>query len=242
MRHTLIIALSILLIGCPATDRSTKSMDEEDFFTLPEPVQAPTLPPVGDRASASVVTPHLPRTDAEAERERDDILAQLYEASIAFDVPSFTWINSPVVGNLIISFDKTVDCLIDEIGTETASGERIQVSRIIVATMRSSGFEITSITPERQALSLTRDTRWKWELKPIAEGSHTVRLSIVAVVIVDDYRTEHHLRTFTHEIEVEVSKRDRYSSWFYNNWQWIVSTLLIPIIIFCWRRRKEKGD
>jgi hypothetical protein len=125
-------------------------------------------------------------------------------------------------------------------GENTGEGA-IRIAELFSVMTRISGsnFAIMAIEPEIQALSRNEVTEWKWEVKPTSEGSHSLHLTLSALLDVDGERTPRAIRTFDKTIDIKVTWLQRASLFFAENWQWLWAAILVPMFGLVWRKRKE---
>jgi len=174
----------------------------------------------------------------------DEILADMEIGTIAFNTPNAINYYETAVIELRLGIETSIEELqgrISEAGDIESA--QIRVSDRMEARLTGPNFEITAITPETQAVSRTEDTRWRWEVKPVSEGQHRLHLTLSALIEVEGSTTPRTIRTYDRMIVVDVSFRQRVSTFVSDNWQWLWSALLIPLAGWLWQRRKKgKSD
>jgi hypothetical protein len=168
----------------------------------------------------------------------DDVLGQLRQGNMAFKVEPEMFIDQQSEATLVIDTTVTQQELEALIGPG-AVGSTLLVSKVIVTKLIAPSFEVTNVTPERQALIDGSPTKWQWLLKPLEEGRHKVKLSVTAVLKVDGQSVERFIVTFERDIFVHVTMENRVSKFWHSNWQWVISTLLLPLAIWFWHRRRK---
>ena len=127
---------------------------------------------------------------------------------------------------------------IKEVGeVEVAS---IQVSDSMEARLSGQNFSIAAITPEKQVVSRSKITEWKWEVKPRSDGCQRLHLTLSVLLSINGEATPRVIRTFDKVIEVEVTWPQRVASFFKNNWQWLWAAILVPIAGWLWNRRRHR--
>ncbi|MBD3273748.1 MAG: hypothetical protein GF372_00455 [Candidatus Marinimicrobia bacterium] len=91
------------------------------------------------------------------------------------------------------------------------------------------------------AASQSERTEWRWDITATENGTHQLHLTLSALIPVDGQPTHRTIRTFDHVITVHVSLGERIAVFLSDNWQWIMSALLIPLITWVvrtwWKRR-----
>jgi hypothetical protein len=113
------------------------------------------------------------------------------------------------------------------------------------AKLIGEAFQITPITPERQLISRTDDTVWRWEISAKRPGKQRLNLSMNVILEEKGRDVARNLRTFKRDIEIEVTFPERIIGFVENNWQWLWATLVLPIAAWLWRRysmRKKESE
>lgn len=192
--------------------------------------------PLGMGRTTPTVEGSLPSTTV-----ADAVLDQLTMASLAFAIPSQTNVKTRIRAQLLIDLQLDPTALAEDLSVE---GEeftgRVLVSRVVMANLTAPGFEVQSITPNRQAISMTESTEWLWYLTPKTAGKHDVFVTVTAFVYADDANfVERHIRTFERVISVEVRAEQVAWDWFKKNWQWFLTVLLLPLLRYLWKRYKK---
>lgn len=197
----------------------------------PEPVPAPATSPTPQSSTSS--------------SDIDEIFKNLRPGNIAFNSPSVMRLDQIAAIELLLSPSKTIEELkqaISEPGRiETA---QIKISDYMEATLTGPGFEITAVTPQRQLVSKSEDTTWKWNIKAASPGVQ--RLNLTLNVIIEDKGKERlrSLHTYSKEIAIEVTVADRVKGFVEKYWQWLWATILFPLGLYLWRRffSKKKDE
>lgn len=170
----------------------------------------------------------------------DDVLEGMVLGTLAFNAPKEMNINESALIHLVLGVEKTIEDvkrMIEEEGDKV--GANIRVSNRMEARLSGRNFEITAINPEIQAVARKEVTEWKWEVKPIAEGSQNLHLTLSALIIVEGESTPKVIRTFDRTITVEVTIAQKIKGFIQNNWQWLWAVVLVPLGGWIWKRRKR---
>jgi hypothetical protein len=113
-------------------------------------------------------------------------------------------------------------------GEGSPQARRIKVSRVMTLLLVGEDFEITPLQPDRQ--EIVGDFRtWEWNIKPRSGGTKILSLTIVT------YADEPGVATSVSDVEdwtveVYVTATDRVSRFVSDNWQWLFSAVLVPVI------------
>ncbi len=178
----------------------------------------------------------------------DQIMDTLDWGNIAFNHPPSMQIQEVNVIELLVSLGRSVDDLTKEIiqkeiqmATSQIQGGTIRVSNRMEARLTGSGFQITALTPEMQALGSKESTAWKWEIKAISEGLQTLHLTIAVILSINGKDTPKAIRTFNKKIYVNVSLSREISMFFKYNWQWLWAAILLPFAGWAWKRWRNSA-
>jgi hypothetical protein len=121
-----------------------------------------------------------------------------------------------------------------KLGSTTAiQTEKSQFSRFMEAKLSGQGFEVKSITPERQPVTNNQNTEWKWEVKAAASGEQTLYLAANAIFEIDGQEKVRSINTYNKVIRVAtvtVPFTEKIGTFISAYWQWIVGTLIIPLL------------
>lgn len=255
MKWSSVLVTFLVVAGCAGIILPlTHTQDEE---TSPTVGNSPNNVELGNRGPASVpeVTPSPPKPTANARtlagpgnarntnpRQREDeVVNQLYSASMAFSAPDKANIKENITIQLLIDPSKEVKELEERLTKPgVRRGAKIKISKVIIATLSAPDFTIEQITPEEQAVAQTAPTEWLWTLIPKTIGSNDVKLTVTAVIKVDGREHKYHIKTYERTIVIEVTPQQIISNWFAKYWQWLFSTLLLPLGLWLYKRRKKE--
>jgi hypothetical protein len=171
----------------------------------------------------------------------DKYLNEMAKGNIVFNVPdSIMHINQSNTIQLLLDITRPVEKLESMI---KESGEleshQIKISETMEARLSGNGFQILAITPEQQLISARETTEWRWDIKAIEEGRQRLHLTLSAILNIDGSNRIRTIRTFDRIINVRVSLGKRISSLIANNWEWLFTVLLIPLVTWLWKKRKQ---
>lgn len=80
-------------------------------------------------------------------------------------------------------------------------------------------------------------TEWNWSVTPLQSGNN--KLSIVISIIKDGVRKE---KVYEDVVNVKVNLKNQTFYFFKKNWQILLTSLIIPFIIFLWKRYKKNKE
>lgn len=209
----------------------------------PSPRQTPTSTPL----AFPTVTPNVSPTPV-PQSKIDSLLARLEFGNIVFNMPPAMVLNKVESISLLLSKKHTVQELQEKIREEAVAGDiedsRIKVHDKMQAIITGDGFQITAVTADTLPISQQEVTEWKWDVRPLRSGKLRLHVVLNAVVDLDDGTGPHPfpIRTFNKEYVVDVPWRDRsFFSFISNNWQWLWTTLIIPVAAWVWSRKRKKN-
>lgn len=118
-------------------------------------------------------------------------------------------------------------------------------SSFMEAKLTGQGFDIKPITPERQPVSSTQETRWSWDVKAVSSGDQDLHLVLNAIFEGTGAEKTRTVTTFDKPIRVKVSWASSIGTFASNNWQWLITVIFIPALAWAGPRlwklvRKEK--
>jgi hypothetical protein len=220
------------------TAKTPLEMTKESFvIPEPEPVQEDHLLSSKIKAPPKLLMSSSPKEHFQKQKnilaETDRILSELKNAKIVFNHPEKMNIaDDPVQIKLVLNTNKSFEELYESIeAPEKKEGKKIKTGSLMKAHLTGQGFQITAITDETQFISSNMDTKWKWQIKPIAHGRQTLRLTLTAHIKLKNISSTkpRTIRTFDKYILVEVTAFQKVQMFAYENWQWIWAAFLIPI-------------
>lgn len=101
-----------------------------------------------------------------------------------------------------------------------------------------SRFKITPLSSDFQDIDDNDYTEWEWRVMPLKSGKNYMKLLIRTKNKVDD--TYKDITIFDKKILVKPNIKYSVGGWLSNNWQYLFSTLLIPIFTWWWSNRRKK--
>jgi hypothetical protein len=190
-----------------------------------------------------IMTPSVSPPPASSVSLVDKILRELNWGNIAFTVPSTMRYKHPQLVELVLSSSLSIAQLQAQLEQKEGVGSaRVRISNRMEAQLTGSGFQIQALTPELQAITSEQTARWRWEVVPAEPGSHSLHLTLSALIDIAGRDTPLVVRTYDQSIEVKIAVSQRVYGFFSNNWQWLWATVLVPIALYLWRRWKKRPE
>lgn len=171
----------------------------------------------------------------------DPVFQNLFKAKLAFAVPDESNINDKLQAQLLITPDLEDEVVKQlKIKSNNPTTATIKISREAIAKITATDFEVTNVTPEQQILADIEPTEWLWDLRPKTPGEHDIKLTVTAIVKAAGDESLHHLKTFEKTVKVKITLWQVISGWVNKYWQWVISTLIIPLVIWLYKERVKK--
>jgi len=170
---------------------------------------------------------------------------------IAYSVPSEMSVGKEYIVKIRISKDNNRTVLI--IGdrkipisddSSNVSIEEITISPIMSANLISQkgNFEITSLSTELQNIQDQGYTEWSWAITPLKGGNNNLKLNIKIRVKEDGENYYKDITIFERKIKVKSNITYNISETIYNNWQWLIVIIIIPLIKWLISFYRKKDD
>ncbi|MPY88574.1 MAG: hypothetical protein GEU99_11675 [Luteitalea sp.] len=174
----------------------------------------------------------------------DDVARELDWGNITFNAPSAMRYQQPETVELLLSPSLPIAQLQSQLEQQAgAESAKVKISNRMEATLTGTGFAIQAQAPDLQAISSEGTSRWRWEVTPTSHGSQRLSLVLSAHIDVAGRDAPLVIETFNRRIEVDITVRQRVSSFVQNNWQWLWTALLVPIAGYLgtrWKRRRAQ--
>lgn len=169
---------------------------------------------------------------------------------IAYSVPDIMRIGNFHTISLVISKDTTkaqVNYIVNDLDNNTRESSTIIVNKIRVSPLMSAklidiegNFIIKEISSTEQNVDKFGQTKWYWEVSPKKSGLRPLKL-IISVKVKNEFGiSSQDIPVFREKIFVESNFKWTFKTFFKSYWQWIISTLILPLLIYLWRRKKKK--
>lgn len=203
----------------------------------------PSLAPPGPATS-----PAPPPEPAPPAFDIDAFLASLPEGAIAFNAPEEVKYKEPSRVRLIIQPGLSEGAIQDEFfrtGT-TPEGEVRTAPAALSAEMEarlvSSSLTVVALDPERQAVSASQPTEWRWDVTGTEGGQHELALTLYA--IPPDRGSVRRVKSFEEVIRVKVPLTVRVAGFVSDHGEWLWTLVVAPIagwLLARYRRSREPG-
>ena len=101
--------------------------------------------------------------------------------------------------------------------------------------------QIAPLTPAKQSLVGNGSASWAWSVMPMESGQHTLYLSVGTRFKMPKNSEETEFEPlYVRSINVQIDRMYQTKRFVFTNWQWLVSTLLAPLVGLLWQHWKRK--
>jgi hypothetical protein len=232
-------------VGNPPISVPPDAPRPPDAVTVPEPGRGGFGR--GGRPTARP-TPSKPETITDRFDEVDAALGDLVVGRVAFNTPERMQLGESRAIALIASPSLDATTLSTELRDRIGGVDPIAVEMLDIAPLMdvqlegAPAFEITALTPARQPVSRASPTEWRWVVRAAQTGTHTLHLTINAIIIVAGERYPRSLDVLNRDIEVDITATQRVGMFVENNWQWLLGSVVFPLGIWLWSQRRKQAS
>lgn len=120
--------------------------------------------------------------------------------------------------------------------------ESIRVESVMSAQLISEevSFKIESKSTEFQNIEDNGYTEWEWRITPLKGGSNFLKLLVKVRVINESGEFYKDIIVFDRNVNVKSNALFSFKNWLFNYWQWIISTIISPFIIWFYKKKSEE--
>jgi hypothetical protein len=176
----------------------------------------------------------------------EEAVNRLKEGRIAFDVPREMKEQKQERVEVRIARGVTVEVeqRLKEKMRSTAQVEEIKVADFMIVELKDadgSTFTITPLTQDRQSVAGHGYTNWVWIVTPLRSGQQSLYLSVgTRFQLPYGHEEVRFVPIYQKDIIVRVDRIYETKHFLFSNWQWLSTTLAIPIIVFLWQHRRKR--
>lgn len=170
--------------------------------------------------------------------------ADLSEGRVVYYIPEKMKVRSTYKVTVRIAKSKSVVSMLDSLkGTVMTSvipvTSTMEVKLVDISPSDNKAFEIVDGNSGEQIVEEGDTyTEWSWDVTPLKVGNS--KLKIVVSVIRNNNKKD---VVYEDTVEVEKDVTTQIGFFLKKYWQWILSTIAIPFIIWIWKsRKKKKGE
>jgi hypothetical protein len=165
--------------------------------------------------------------------------------NVAWHHPKRLRLNQTGKVTFVLSATQTPEELKKKIGKIGARARRkVELTRVMRATLDGDGFDIELVGHEeddaKKLVNPTQD-RWSWWVKPTGGGGGVRELTVTLTGFyrVDGERLSTEIDTFETTMTIRVIWHERARAALGDHWQWLFTTVLVPLGYWGIRRRRR---
>ena len=113
-------------------------------------------------------------------------------------------------------------------------------SNALTVVLELSGASAFAFTPTSQSVDAMRTTRWIWKLEP-RDDVEKIGIRVVVVDSKSDPQKAVPFHFDSFEISVDRPWPLRVVQFLSRNWQWIIGSILAPVVALAWRQFRAKS-
>ena len=120
--------------------------------------------------------------------------------------------------------------------------ESIRVEPIMSANLISEDgkFIIKSASTEVQNIEEKGYTEWEWRIIPLKSGENFLKLVVKVRIINESGDFYKDITVFDKNVEVKSNVVFSVKTWLSNYWQWLITTIIIPFIVWFYKKKSEE--
>lgn len=168
---------------------------------------------------------------------------------IVYSFPDTMFYDKTEVVTLRITRNESESTLIETmiVKDRTVTVDSIRVSSVMTAELidlspDKSCFLIKEISTAEQSVEEKGFTEWQWSVKPIKSGSNPVKLIIKIRTNQDGVQSFKDIPVFNKVIFIKAQPISFLKDFWLKYWQWLFSTLIIPLFIYFYKKKKSNKD
>lgn len=263
MRITLLIILSILLTGCAMNKKATsdghyngKELTDVEKDGLPDIVDIePDRIIVNDEAGYAyeeaymveslesngvMVTTNEPLVIREVENNKTTSTTN-NGGHVAYKIPNEMTVRSTY--QVVVRISKSTVNIYENLNGEvtTTTVPLTQTMEVKLIDSSPSDNKMFDIVENNKGVQLVEDneayTQWTWDITPLRAG--TSKLKIVISIIKNRISKE---TVYEDEVVVKTDVTKTVPFFIATYWQWIMSSIIIPFVIWFFNKRRKKKE
>lgn len=168
---------------------------------------------------------------------------------IAYSFPDTMFYDKTEVVTLRITRNEPESTLIETmiVKDRTVTVDSIRVSSAMTAELidlspDKSCFLIKEISTAEQSIEEKGFTEWQWSVKPIKSGYNPVKLIIKIRTNQDGVQSFKDIPVFNKVIFIKAQPISFLKGFWLKYWQWLFSTLIIPVFVYFYKKKKSNKD
>ena len=141
----------------------------------------------------------------------------------------------------LVSGDRNIP--INDINTDSKVViESVRVEPIMSANLiaEDGKFIITPSSTEIQNIEDKGYTEWGWRITPLKSGQNFLKLVVKVRIINENGDFYKDITVFDKNIDVKSNVVFSIKTWLSNYWQWLITTIIIPFIVWFYKKKSEE--
>ncbi len=112
----------------------------------------------------------------------------------------------------------------------------LKIGTFMRARLTGDDFEIHGLNEEEQVVSGDSFTQWAWDVTPLNSGKRPLHLDVSIRIKVPGLAEQHKdYPVIDRDVNISVNPGFLITGFVRDNWQWLVTAILIPVLGFGWR-------
>ena len=145
----------------------------------------------------------------------------------------------PIIVQLKIDFDMDFK-LLNRMQDDSKDAIYPCLTGVVEAVLSSSKLKVFPTSKTEQVFNESGINIWSWEVIPQRTGEVELFININSKVNVGGHISNRPFPPFSQRLEVAPSYIRRFTSFFGRNWQWVLGTIIVPLVVFFGRRYLSK--
>jgi len=102
--------------------------------------------------------------------------------------------------------------------------------------LTGEAFSIQALNEEAQVIPAHGYTEWAWDVVPVQSGTRTLHLHVTVRIRLPHGEERKDHPVVDRIIQVDVDSIYSIKKWIADHWQWLLGTLVIPLIAWIWAK------
>ena len=166
---------------------------------------------------------------------------------ISYEISDTLVVGNSSIFSMIISKDEFTDEILNNLKINV---DKVQIDEIRICDLMNielfsktkNIIEIQPITNHTQMIEDIGQTRWEWILTPLVPGTYEL-IFVVHIMIDHNIKNikvkEHAIQIVSEDLTI-MEIINSIFNFLLLNWEWLISSLVIPVIFFIFRNSKKK--
>lgn len=179
---------------------------------LPMPAPSPRLPSISDNPPRPPGTISAPPVPVPARTRVDEALSKLNKALVGFNTPETMTTGQRLEIRAILTHELSHEELTTLVRESARAKEGVTISELrasdlMTASLSSdNGIAVEPPGPQKQWVSATEPTEWRWQITALRQGEHRIILEFFALLNIAGDVNPRHIRTLSKTILVHVER------------------------------------